>query len=276
MLSFRSFLLGACIVLGSLFSFLPEARAASLGVEPLLLEISPNQSAAIRVRNGSDLDIPVEVFVFRRDVDEDGNQIRVPADDDFIIFPPQATIKADKRQVFRVRPVTVDPSKSTSYYISFSQVPESMESFEGGGAKLQVVFAFDAAVHVVPRKAEAKPVIRSAALDTMTITRETGELVAQEDGSQVPITQDVTVPAVTIDMENEGNKFLYLHQQAFTATLTGDDGTSQKVVWDTDEVIKAAKVTLLEPTERRQLKLPLPDGMMAATVDMKVAPRPGL
>jgi fimbrial chaperone protein len=250
----------------------PIASATSLGVEPLLLEISPSQSAAIRVRNSADKDMPVEVFVYRRDVNEDGIQVRIPADDDFIIFPPQSAIKAGGRQVFRIRPVTAQPRQSSSYYVSFNQVPEEIENFEGSGATVQVVFSFDAAVHVVPRKAEGNAEIKTADLSTIDIKRETGEITPQPDGSQVPVVETVTVPSVEIDFLNSGNKFLYLHQQRFKAILTDENGKTRDHIWTADEISKAAKVTLVEPAEARKLHLPLPDDVKAKTVEVTVRP----
>ena len=267
----KSALLGSALFAFN-FAIVPAASATSLGVEPLLLEISPSQSAAIRVRNSADKDMPVEVFVYRRDVDENGVQVRIPADDDFIIFPPQSAIKAGGRQVFRIRPVTAQPRQSSSYYVSFNQVPEEIENFEGSGATVQVVFSFDAAVHVVPRKAEGKAEIKTAMLGTLDIQRETGDVTPQADGSQVPVLETATVPSVDIDFLNTGNKFLYLHQQRFKAVLTDENGKKRDHIWTADEISKAAKVTLVEPTESRKLHLPLPDDVVAKTVEVTVRP----
>ena len=86
---FKQFLIGSAALM-LMAGEHNNAEASSIGVEPLFLEIAPTQSAAIRVRNTSDAAIPVEVLFFKRDVEAQGIQTRIPADDDFIIFPPQA------------------------------------------------------------------------------------------------------------------------------------------------------------------------------------------
>lgn len=261
------------VVTFSAATFTQTANASSIGVEPLFLEVAPTQSAAVRVRNTSQVDIPVEVLVFRRDVTEAGEQIRIPADDDFIIFPPQAAIKGSATQVFRLRPVIGSIDKSQSYYVSFRQVPAKFTQTPGSGTQLQVVFSFDAAVHVVPRKAKGDFEIKTARSAQMIIKEPTGEIKPRKDGRQIEIMHDVTVPAVEIDVANLGNKYLYLHEHVFTATVTDTSGQTTKHSWVNSGVTDNVAVTLVEPTESRTFKLPLPKTLNVASVTVAVKER---
>ena len=249
------------------------SHASSIGVEPLFLEVTPTQSAAIRVRNTSEDSIPVEVLVFKRDVDAAGVQTRVPADDDFIIFPPQASLKPSATQVFRLRPLDATKANSQSYYVSFRQVPAQLEPTEQDGARVQVVFSFDAAVHVVPRKAQSAVALKTAKLSEMTLTEATGEVKSLKNGRQVDVTKEVTVPAVEIEIENSGNKYLYLNEQEYTATVTDISGQTSTHKWVNEDVSKHVKVTLLEPKEARVFTLPLPKDVVPSSVDVSVRKR---
>jgi len=250
-----------------------QASASSIGVEPLFLEIAPSQSAAIRVRNTSEDAIPVEVLVFKRDIDAAGNQTRIPADDDFIIFPPQASLKASATQVFRLRPLDATKTNSQSYYISFRQVPAKLEPSEQNGARVQVVFSFDAAVHVVPRKAKSSVSLKTAKASEMAVKEATGEVKSLKNGRQVDVMADVTVPAIEIEIQNNGNKYLYLNEQEFTATVTDTSGDTSTHKWVNDDVSKHVKVTLVEPKETRTFTLPLPKGVVPSEVNVSVRKR---
>ena len=249
------------------------AYASSIGVEPLFLEVAPTQSAAIRVRNTSQEDIPVEVLVFKRDIDANGTQTRIPADDDFIIFPPQASLKAAGTQVFRLRPLDGTKTQSESYFVSFRQVPAPLAPSEENGARIQVVFSFDAAVHVVPRKAKGNAILKTAKASSMVVEEVTGEVKSLKNGRQVEVTKEVTVPAVEIEIENDGNKYLYLHEQEITATITEASGETSIHKWINDGVSKHVKVTLVEPNEARIFTLPLPKDVNPTQVDVSVRQR---
>jgi len=275
-IQFKSYFLASAIILGQALIG-STAYANSLGVEPLFLEISPTQSAAVRVRNTSEDSVPVEVFVYRRDVDENGKQTRVPADDDFIIFPPQATVKTGATQVFRLRPVKPEAATSTSYYVAFSQVPKAMTPRNSdGSAQVQVVFAFDAAVHVVPRKARGKFDIESTELSSTTIRQATGEKEKDETGQIVDVIKPIDVAAAKVKIVNSGNKYLYLHDQRFVADITDMTGEISTHEWSSDDIAKAVRTTLVEPQEARIFTLPLPAGIRVATVDVRMKKQTGL
>ena len=270
--NFKNFLT-SCAAAFMMIGGAQQANASSIGVEPLFLEIAPSQSAAIRVRNTSEDAIPVEVLVFKRDVDAAGNQTRTPADDDFIIFPPQASLKASATQVFRLRPLDSTKTNSQSYYISFRQVPAQLEPTDQNGARVQVVFSFDAAVHVVPRKAKSSVNLLAARASKMSVKEATGEVKSLKNGRQVDVMAEVSVPAIEIKIENNGNKYLYINEQEFTATVTDSSGSTSTHKWVNDDVSKHVRVTLLEPNENRTFTLPLPKDVVPSKVDVSVRKR---
>ncbi len=266
-------LVGVAIILATLFTS-NFAFANSLGVEPLFLEIRPGQSAAIRVNNISDNDAPVEVYVKERLVDATGVQTRREADDAFIIFPPQTVIPPNSTQVFRLQPIDKTMTESKSYYVSIRQLPVDLGESDGEGARVQVVFAFDAAVHVIPRKAEPKPVAVDAKLSQMTIKVPTGRYENDDEGEPREVMEDKIVPAAQLTLRNDGNRYLYLQDQEYTLNGTQQDGSSLTFDdWSVDEVLKSVSVVLLQPKSTRTFKLPLPEGTKPSNLSFKVKAR---
>ena len=71
-------------------------------VSPMRIFLQPSRgqsSATIAVNNICTDSLPIEVKVLRRLVNPDGSQTFQPADDKFVIFPPQAQIAAGAERI---------------------------------------------------------------------------------------------------------------------------------------------------------------------------------
>jgi fimbrial chaperone protein len=237
-----------------------SASAQSIGVEPLFLEVAPNESSALRVRNSSPGPVTVEIEVEERMVDENGVQTRKPADDDFLLFPPQAVVQPSSLQVFRMQPIAADPTRSKSYFVTVRQVPVKLPN-EESGVRLRVVFAFDSAVHVVPRNTRSEAVLVSAAPSRMEIEVPTEEFKTESNGAQTRIVKKVEVPAVEFVVRNDGSRYYYLQNLQFDGTFT--DATKGQIKlpdWSQNDILKAIRVSLVTPGATRKFKLPLAEG----------------
>ena len=277
---FRSAIRKSAYVLACLsLAIMPvaPALAGSLSVEPLFIELVPGSSGAVRVRNTSDAPMTVELLVAERTIDKDGKQTRTDAEDAFILFPPQGVIAPQQVQVFRIQPLSPDAEKSRSYFLTVKQLPVKLNPIEGGGTRLQVVFAFDVAVHAVPRGAKNNMQFVSAALDTTQV-----EKVPPADAP--PPTSDgkrakpefETVPAVAVSVRNDGNKYLYLHDYDYRATGVDEAGNTVDIPsWDANAIVDAAKVSLVQPGAERTFKLPLRGLPSLKNIEMRVRPRAG-
>lgn len=253
-----------------------SVSARSIGVQPLLVEVTPGQNAAIRVRNSGEESTTVDVVVAERIIDGNGVQQRVPADDRFVIFPPQSTIAGDATQVFRIQPIEAGLTASKSYFITVQQVPVAYIPRPGsdGGAQIQVLFAFDVAVHVVPRG--AKPVMEfisaTPAQTTITLPNPEANIADASEPVQPPIRK--TVPGVAISLRNTGNKFLYLQDYEFL--ISGTDAAGAKIELPAPgvkDVIDAAGVTLVPPAASREFTLPLAEASTLRDIAVRVRPR---
>jgi len=252
-------------------------QAASIGVQPLMVEVEPGQSTAIRVRNASDESTSIETVVVERKIDENGVQSQVPADDAFILLPPQGTIAPQGLQVIRVQPLGATGLKeSKSYFVSVQQVPVAFKPTErtGAGAHMLVRFAFDVAVHVVPRGAKPKMELVSASPGTMMITiPPRPEEVIRPGGPPKPVIK--TMPAAVISVRNDGNRYLYLQAYDYTITAVLEDGSRKEFPKLTErEIVDAAGVTLVPPHSARKFSLPLLEGTRVRSLSVQVRERP--
>src|SRR5690606_41877658 len=76
-----------------------------------------------------------------------------PADDDFLIFPPQGVLPAGGRQVVRLQWLgPAEPDTSQSYYVSVEQLPVKLDPVanEQIGAQVQILYNMRALVVVAP------------------------------------------------------------------------------------------------------------------------------
>jgi len=253
------------------------AQAQSLAVEPLFIETQPGQSAAVRVRNSSSVRQTVEVSIAERVANEAGDVVRVPADDDFVLFPPQGVIEPNSVQVFRAQPINPTLDRSRSYYLTVRQIPVDLEMSATNGAQLQVVFAFDVAMHTVPRGADAKASIVSAAATTANVSA-----VALDDPARSPDPAvrskepRIDVPGVDVTLRNDGNKYLYLHHYEYL--VEGMSASGEKVelpILNEEEILEAVSMPLVLPGTDRKFTLPFRKGPVLSSATVRVRARAG-
>jgi fimbrial chaperone protein len=131
--------------------------AGAYQVAPMIYDLAPsgaNAATTIRVKNDGDKPITIELVTEKRDFDVQGKETRTPADDDFVLFPPQAVVAAGKTQAVRVQYVGApDIAKSVMYSVMVKQVPVKLPNT--GPSGVQFVFNFGTVANVVPRDAKA-------------------------------------------------------------------------------------------------------------------------
>lgn len=132
--------------------FVFAAQAYEVGPMRIFLDLGAGQTSSVfTIRNVRDADLPVEMNVYRRLVSEDGEQELAPADEDFVIFPPQVLVGGLENQAIRFQYVG-DPAitESVSYVIQVEEVPVVPDDFTG------VVFAYNFGVSVYVRAPGAR------------------------------------------------------------------------------------------------------------------------
>lgn len=133
-------------------ALLPLSYAHAQRVEPMRFELQPSGNEAqtsLKVTNTRSFPITIEAIPSVLTVDVNGEETLAPAEDDFLIFPPQTVIEPGKTQIIRVRYIggeTLDTSRA--YRIGINQLPVDMREDAATGVSVTVNFA--TLVNVVP------------------------------------------------------------------------------------------------------------------------------
>ena len=147
--------------------------ALAYQVQPMIVDLASHGKKSFityRLQNPSENSLPIEIEVFKRTFDENQKEVLVPAEDDFIVLPPQVEVPAKSYQVFRAKYLGSSELKETdSYRIVFKQLPLPNEDEKSG---VKMVFNFATLVFVSPDgvKAQQKSTLNCVTLDSCTLT----------------------------------------------------------------------------------------------------------
>jgi len=142
--------------------------ANALMLQPTQIDLRSNgagASSSFRVTNDRSRVVTVEVKVLSLSVPESGPAVTAEnSGDDFLIFPPQASIPAGATQTFRVRWVG-DPALAESklFMLEASELPVDRGE---GASGVQVLYAIRTLVAVAP--AQGRPAVEVARVERAT------------------------------------------------------------------------------------------------------------
>lgn len=168
-------------------------------VSPMYLELEDkgrNSQGSYTIINPEEYPIAVEANVFKMERDSDNVETLTPADDEFLVLPPQAIVNAEQSQLFRVRYIPKMPlDKTSTYRVIFTQL--ELEDEQDEGSNVSMVIEFATLVFISP-----------------TGSTPEASLTLSSDRSLI--------------VENRGNRVLNLGTLSFDIT-----GTDQKTItWD--------------------------------------------
>jgi len=135
--------------------------ASAYQVAPMTYILAPSgfqSSKRLTVTNTDAGPIDLEIEVFSVSVDDNGKRTFTPADDQFLVFPLQATVKPGASQSFQVRYIG-DPSPSTGriYVVKVHQLNVEYITRElepGKTSKIALTTNFNTTAVVQPPKAK--------------------------------------------------------------------------------------------------------------------------
>ncbi|KZN44489.1 fimbrial biogenesis chaperone [Pseudoalteromonas luteoviolacea] len=142
-------------------------------VQPMIVDLAAHGKKSLvtyRLQNPSENTLPIEIEVYKRTFDENQQEVLVPAEDDFIVLPPQVEVAANSYQVFRAKYLGSPELKEThSYRIVFKQLPLPEEDDKSG---VKMVFNFATLVFVSPEgiNAQAQTSIQCEKIEDCTFT----------------------------------------------------------------------------------------------------------
>lgn len=237
MFGLRTFL-GVLAAAGALFAAAPMPTLAH-EVTPMRMQLVPaagQRSGVVSVRNTRDRDLPFEVVVLRRFTAADGTETTEPANDDFIIFPPQAIVAQGASQSIRFEYVgEPNLTESRVYILDVREVPVTPPGFSG----ILTVYNFGVAVYV-------KPVGASADLDVGPAARD-GDLL-------------------TFEVRNLGNDFAVLSRRVVTLEYA-----DERVVLQGTDFAGRVENPVVPPNGTRRFSIRAADLPPGAPVNIRIA-----
>lgn len=251
-MSLYRYLLCAVFAAGFL---LPASRPASaLLVQPVLINLSTtgaNSTAGITIGNDRNRPNTVEVSVQSLAIPENGPPVLSPNDgDEFLIFPPTATIAPGGMQVVRVRWVGDAALKQAkTYMFTVRELPVDRPA----GSGVQLVYSIQEIVTVSSPGLKAAVSIAQIRRSTRTVPVDQGKSTKTENG-------------IEVTFKNAGNDVALLSQ----SHISFSDG-SWSASLDPGQVNQAIGIGLVPPASSRVLFFPMdgvpPSGDITASVN---------
>lgn len=230
------------LIAGAIAAVVPlGAQLWAMRVSPMVVEMASSgakATARVEVENSGTGILAFETHITRLDYDKDGKQVEVPADDDFLIFPPQGTLPANGRQVIRLQWLGgADMPASRSYYMSVNQLPVAIapEGPAKSGGEVQIVYHMKALITVAPPN--AKPAVEVvSATPTMVQPK-------AEEGQPVP----AKVPGLIVKFRNTGTRYAMLAGARCVVDGTGTDNQPLHVELSREDLSRLIGVGYIAP-----------------------------
>lgn len=225
---------------------------SAMRVSPMVVEMETAGSdavARIEVQNINPGKLAFQTRVYRLEMNADGSVVEAPADDQFLIFPPQGALPASGRQVIRLQWVG-DPQLATSqaFYVSVEQLPIAFDpgAEDAVAAQVQVLYNMRALVVVAPPG--AKPDVSATSVR---------QVLYQPPAA--PGTDDLPpqVEAVEIVLRNDGRRHAMMSN--FGWKLEGHDPQGQwlRVDVSSEELTTAIGTGYVPAQGERRFYLPV-------------------
>jgi fimbrial chaperone protein len=230
-------------------------NAQAARVTPMALDLEPTgtrSSARIEVTNNEDKQLPVEVRMYKGIIDERGQLDLQPADDDFMVFPPQTLIEPNGQQVFRVQYLPGDvPTQSEVYYASVSQIPVQLPSDQ---SRIQVVMRFNVLINVVPDGTAPDPHVTSVT----PIVQET-KLTAQEQTAHPEAAAIQKQPGIEVRIENKGTRYFAAGRTSWSISGADNAGKPYSEDFTAAKMSELIGMGIVAPGRARIFFVPTPD-----------------
>lgn len=125
---------------------------------PMVQDFAPTGAQATQtfgVYNRDAEAVAVQISIVKRDVAFDGTETLTPAEEDFLVYPPQAVIAAGKVQLVQVRWLgNRAPTQELAYRIIAEQLPVNVAPrTEGLGGRVNMLLRYEGALYILPNGA---------------------------------------------------------------------------------------------------------------------------
>ncbi|RDV02560.1 molecular chaperone [Sphingorhabdus pulchriflava] len=227
--------------------------AIAMRVSPMVVEMESRGSKAIarvEVQNINAGKLAYQTRVFRMEIDKDGVVTETPADDQFLVFPPQGALPAGGRQVIRLQWVgDAELAASQAYYVSVEQLPVPFEpgSADSVGAQVQILYNMRALVVVAPPG--AKPEVKAAGVKQVNY-----QPPALPGATDKPPLQD----GVEVTLRNSGRRHAMMSNFGWQFEGTDAEGKWLRVDVSPEELNRVVGTGYVPAMGERTFRLPIP------------------
>ena len=224
----------------------------AMRVSPMVIEMESrgtDATARIEVQNINTGNLAFQTRVFRMDIDADGVITETPADDDFLIFPPQGILPAGGRQVVRLQWLGApEPDTSQAYYVSVEQLPVTLEPTTTDSANAQVQILYNMRALVVVAPPGATPDVKAANVAPVCY-----QPPALPGAAEQPPMQE----GVAITLRNDGR---HARMSNFSWQLVGTnkEGKFLRVDLSPEELSRVIGTGFVPAQGERVFRLPVP------------------
>ncbi|WP_231889711.1 molecular chaperone [Erythrobacter neustonensis] len=238
--------------LAALALVLGPMPASAMRVSPMVVEMESQAGAAvarIEVQNINKGGLAFETRIYRMTLDADGKISEVPADEDFLVFPPQGVLSPGARQVVRLQWAGApDIAASQAYYVSVNQLPIKFAPTDAGSlaAQVQVVYNMRALVVVAPPG--ATPNVSSKAVRPVTYTPESP--VGSTEVAQ-------SVRGLEVTLTNSGRRHAMMSGYNWRFEGTDLEGKPMRVDVSTEELNRAVGTGYVPALGQRTFRIPV-------------------
>ena len=251
----------SAVVGGLVVGLLAMSAAWAMRVSPMVSELTTTgagSAARIEVGNIGTAALPFETLITRMEIDADGNIVETPADEDFLVFPPQGVVSVGGRQVVRVQWVgepTIDSSHA--YYLWVKQLPVATDPTtpeSGGALSVQVLYTMKALIVVAPPGAQPKVEVVSVA--PAMVTPPTPDIDPSLSGGEAP-PPPAAEPGVEIVVANTGKRYALMSGATWIVEGTDKTGQAFRREYNSEDISQTVGVGYLAPLGgKRTFKLP--------------------
>lgn len=252
--------LGA-VVGGLAAGLLVISAAWAMRVSPMVSELTTTgagSAARIEVGNIGSAALPFETLITRMEVDADGNVVETPADEEFLVFPPQGVVPVGGRQVVRVQWIgepTIEASQA--YYLWVKQLPVATDPTvpeSGGALSVQVLYTMKALIVVAPPGAEPK--VEVVSVTPAMVTPPAPEVDPSLNGGEA-LPPPPAEPGVEIVVSNTGKRYALMSGATWIVEGTDKSGQVFRREYASTDITQMVGVGYLAPLGgRRTFKLP--------------------
>ena len=252
--------LGALIG-GLAAGLLVMSAAWAMRVSPMVSELTTSgagSAARIEVGNIGSAALPFETLITRMEIDADGNIVETPADEDFLVFPPQGLVPVGGRQVVRVQWIGEPTIESShAYYLWVKQLPVATDPTvpeSGGALSVQVLYTMKALIVVAPPGAQPK--IEVVSVTPAMVTPPTPDVdPSLSEGEAPPAPQ--AEPGIEIVVTNTGKRYALMSGATWIVEGTDKTGQAFRREYDSNAISQTVGVGYLAPLGgKRTFKLP--------------------